>query len=105
MIGEALSRDLVEPESYAHGEQVDAAWDHFISEADRKRLAAGEISSAQASEIMWRNSCERQNAERREAARYMWANYHQGQAQRHRAVLGSLVAYHEQQAERCMRGA
>jgi len=104
-VAEALDRDLARSHEAELGERVEAEWDAYISREDRRRLAAGEISSAEASEIMWRNACEHHNAERRQAARFQWVTYHRRQAQRHRAILGALVDYHEQQAQRYAGGA
>ena len=52
------------------------------------------------SEELWRASVERYNSERERQLRAAWCEYHQGQAVRHRAVLESLIARHEQQAEK-----
>ena len=51
-------------------------------------------------EELWRESVRRYNARRREEMRAAWSEYHQGQAVRHRAVLESLIARHEAEAER-----
>jgi hypothetical protein len=50
------------------------------------------------SEELWQESVERYNAERDRQLRTEWAEYHQGQAERHRAVLKGLIAHHEEQA-------
>ena len=52
------------------------------------------------SEELWQESVERYNAERDRQLRTEWAEYHQGQAERHRAVLEELIADHEEQAEK-----
>src|ERR671921_1661257 len=54
------------------------------------------------SEELWQESVERYNAERDRQLRTEWAEYHQGQAERHRAVLESLIARHEEQAAMLM---
>jgi len=54
-------------------------------------------------EELWKESVRRYNARRREEMRAAWCEYHQGQAVRHRAVLKSLIARHEAQAERLAR--
>ena len=54
------------------------------------------------SEELWRESVERYNAERDRQLRTEWAEYHQGQAARHRAVLKALIATHEEQAVKLM---
>ena len=40
------------------------------------------------------------NARRREENRLAWCEYHRDQAERHRAVLASLIARHEAEAQR-----
>ena len=52
------------------------------------------------SEELWQESVERYNAERDRQLKTEWAEYHQGQAERHRAVLEELIADHEEQAEK-----
>jgi hypothetical protein len=52
------------------------------------------------SEELWQESVERYNAERDRQLKTEWAEYHQGQAERHRAVLEFLIADHEEQAEK-----
>ena len=54
------------------------------------------------SEELWQESVERYNAERDRQLRTEWAEYHQGQAERHRAVLKGLIAHHEEQAAHLM---
>ena len=54
------------------------------------------------SEELWQESVERYNAERDRQLRTEWAEYHQGQAVRHRAVLESLIATHEARAAKFM---
>jgi len=52
------------------------------------------------SEELWQDSVERYNAERDRQLKTEWAEYHQGQAERHRAVLKGLIARHEGEAAR-----
>ena len=54
------------------------------------------------SEELWHESVERYKAERDRQLRTEWAEYHQGQAERHRAVLKGLIAHHEEQAAKLM---
>jgi hypothetical protein len=49
---------------------------------------------------MYEESVRRYNARRQEENRLAWCEYHQGQAERHRAVLEELIARHEKQAEK-----
>jgi len=60
-------------------------------EVDREELEPGYIESVR-----------RYNARRREEMRAAWCEYHQGQAARHRAVLETLIARHEGEAEKFM---
>ena len=53
-------------------------------------------------EELWQESVERYNAERDRQLRIKWAEYHQGQAERHRTVLKGLIAHHEEQAAKLM---
>jgi hypothetical protein len=52
------------------------------------------------SEELWQQSVERYHAERDRQLRSEWAEYHHGQAERHRGVLESLIARHEGEAAR-----
>jgi hypothetical protein len=54
------------------------------------------------SEELWQEGVERYKAERDRQLRTEWAEYHQGQAERHRAVLESLIARHEEEAAKLM---
>jgi hypothetical protein len=54
------------------------------------------------SEELWQESVERYQAERDRQLRTEWTEYHQGQAARHRAVLESLIARHEEEAAKLM---
>jgi hypothetical protein len=54
------------------------------------------------SEELWQESVERYKAERDGQLRTEWAEYHHGQAERHRAVLEALIARHEEQAVKLM---
>jgi hypothetical protein len=50
------------------------------------------------SEELWQESVERYKAERDRQLKTEWAEYHQGQAARLRAVFEPLVAHHEERA-------
>jgi hypothetical protein len=54
------------------------------------------------SEELWQESVERYNVERDRQLRTEWAEYHQGQAERHRVVLKGLIAHHEARAAKLM---
>ena len=53
-------------------------------------------------EELWRESMRRYNDRKQEQLRSEWCEYHQGQAARHRAVLESLIARHEEEAAKLM---
>ena len=54
------------------------------------------------SEELWQESVERYKAERDRQLRTEWTEYHQGQVERHKAVLKGLIAHHEEQAAMLM---
>jgi hypothetical protein len=74
---------------------VEAEVDRLIE----KRSKNGEVDPDEREEL-WKDSVRRYNALRREEMRAAWHEYHQGQAVRHRAVLESLIARHEAEAQR-----
>jgi hypothetical protein len=89
-VGAALSRDL------ADGEAVEAGLDAFIEVRDKqRRKEEGERAEAAA----WVESTRRYNAVRDAKLRDAWCEYHQEQAERHRAVERRQEnrCYHEPQ--------
>jgi hypothetical protein len=96
-IGAALNRNLGSPT--APGEVVEWELDTFISKRHEQRMQTeGERLALE----MWQES-ERKYAERRrEANRQAWTSFHEEQAERHRAVLESLIAFHEEQAAKLL---
>ena len=89
--GRTLSRDI------ARGELVEKELDVFISrQHDRRVTDEGERPA----EAAWMESERRHDVGRREAMRAAWAEYHRGQAERHRTVLESLIDRHEAEVER-----
>jgi hypothetical protein len=50
-------------------------------------------------EELWQESVRTYTTRREEEMRTAWCEYHGGQAARHRAVLETLIAHHEEQAE------
>ena len=78
----------------ARADAVDAELDRLIS-----KRASQEPDPDEQEEI-WKASVRAYTARRREQMRAAWCEYHQGQAERHRAVLKALIARHEEQAER-----
>ena len=79
----------------ARGELVERELDTMIERRSRQKDPDEESE-------LWKESVRRYNGRRREEMRVAWAFYHTGQAERHRAVLESLIAHHEQQAAKLM---
>ena len=80
----------------ARSEAVKAGLAHLLEGRSSRELNSDER------EALWRESVRSYNARRREEMRVAWREYHQGQAERHRAVLKGLIAHHEQQAAKLM---
>jgi hypothetical protein len=55
-------------------------------------------------EPTYAESVRRYNGKLQAANREMWTQFHREQAERHRALLEALVARHEEQAQRLLRG-
>lgn len=92
-IGAALNRDIDVGELSA-----------FIAGRNKKRRKS-KATQARAEEDRiieeaWQESCKRQAAAREAELREQWAAYHQDQAERFKALLPSLVAHHEAEAEK-----
>jgi hypothetical protein len=87
----------------AERRQVDTLSDRAEKELARmiERTASKEPDPEEREEL-WRESVRAYNTRRSEENRLAWCEYHQGQATRHRAVLESLIASHEEQAVRLM---
>jgi len=66
-----------------------------------RRSRQGEVDPDEHEEL-WKESVRAYTARRREEMRVAWREYHQGQAERHRAVLKGLIAHHEEQAAKLM---
>ena len=66
-----------------------------------RRARKGEVDRDEQEEL-WKASVRAYTARRREEMRAAWHEYHQGQAARHRAVLESLIARHEEEAAKLM---
>jgi hypothetical protein len=94
-IGAALSRNLGSPT--APGEAVEAELDRLIERRSRQKDPDEESE-------LWRESVKAYEEERRQMARLEWHAFHCGQAARHRAVLESLIAFHETQAAKLCEG-
>ena len=78
----------------AHGEMVETELNRLI-----EKRSPGETDPEERDEL-WKASVAAYNDHRREEMRAAWCEYHQGQAERHRDVLESLIAHHEAEAER-----
>jgi hypothetical protein len=88
-IGAALSRNLGSPT--APGEAVEGELDRLIERRSQQKDPDEEHEP-------WRESVKAYEEKRRQIARLEWHAFHCGQAARHRAVLESLIAFHEAQA-------
>jgi len=83
------------------GVKVDTARSDAV-EAEISRLIEKRASRAtdpDEREELWKESVRLYNARRRDENRLAWAEYHQAQAERHRAVLEGLISDHEARAE------
>jgi hypothetical protein len=80
----------------ARGEIVEAELDRLIERRSSREMDPDER------EELWKASVRAYTARKREEMRVAWCEYHQGQAERHRAVLKGLIAHHEEQAAKLM---
>ena len=90
-IGVGLNRNLGSPT--APGEAVEAELNRLVERRSRQKDPEEESE-------LWQESVRAYEEKRRQMARLEWHAFHCGQAERHRAVLESLVAFHEAEAER-----
>ncbi len=67
-----------------------------------EKILAGEAGAARILEPGYVGSVRRYHSRWREENRAARCEYHQGQAVRHRAVLESLIAHHEEEAAKLM---
>jgi hypothetical protein len=67
-----------------------------------EKILAGEIEAARILEPGNAWSVRRYHSRWREENQAAWRECHQGQAERHSAVLKGLIAHHEQQAAKLM---
>jgi hypothetical protein len=81
----------------ARGEQVEAELDAMIRRRDTERR---QTEGERRMEELWAQSVRRYNARLEADERLERLHYHEGQARRLSNTLGSLVAYHEAQAEK-----
>ena len=81
-------------------EAVNAELDRLIS----KRASQDTQPDPDEQSELWRASVQAHNARRREEMRAAWCEYHQRQAERHRAILEALIERHEAQARKLQKG-
>ena len=67
-----------------------------------EKILAGEAEAARILEPGYVGSVRRYPSRWQEENRAAWGEYHQGQAERHRAVLESLIARHEEEVAKLM---
>jgi len=87
--GRGIAHDI------SRGEMVEKELDAMIERRSRQKDPDEERE-------LWRESLKAYEEKRRQVARLEWHAFHCGQAARHRAVLESLVAHHEEQAAKLM---
>lgn len=83
---------------------MDTLSDRAEKELDRmigRRARKEEVDTVEREEL-WKQSVRNYNARKTEKMRAAWCEYHQGQAERHRAVLEALIAHHEEQTAKLM---
>jgi predicted deacetylase len=80
----------------ARAETIDAELDRLIS----RRASQDRRPHPDEQDERWKMSVAAYNAARIEENRQAWCEYHQLQAERHRAVLEKLIASHQAEAER-----
>jgi hypothetical protein len=93
----AMEREEMGEVNISRSEEVEHELNRLIERRHDQRTAE---EWHKPSEELWQESVERYKAERDRQLRTEWAEYHQGQAERHRAVLEELIADHEEQAEK-----
>ena len=81
----------------SRGESVEHELNRLIEKRHDQRAAE---ECHRPSEELWKASVERYNSERERQLRAAWCEHHQGQAERLRTTLESLIARHEAEAER-----
>ena len=79
----------------ARGEILEKELDAMIERRSRQKDPDEESE-------LWQASVRTYEEKRRRMARLEWHAFHCGQAARHRAVLESLIAFHEEQAAKLL---
>jgi hypothetical protein len=83
----------------ARADTVNAELERLIS-----RRASQDRPDPDEQSALWKASVRAHNARRREELRAAWCEYHQRQAERHRAILEALIAEHEAKARKLQEG-
>jgi hypothetical protein len=78
----------------AHRAMVEAELARLVEKRSSRKIDADERDE------LWKASVVAYNARRREENRLAWREYNRGQAERHRAIVGALIADHQAQAEK-----
>ena len=79
---------------------IDAELERLIAKRASQEMRPGPDEQ----EEIWKASVRAYTAKKREEIRAQWRDYHQLQAERHRAVLQDLIAHHETQAAKLCEG-
>jgi hypothetical protein len=82
---------------------VDDVRDRELSRLIERRASQDKPDPDEQDEL-WRASVQAHNARRSEELRAAWCEYHQLQAERHRAILEALIAEHERKARKLQKG-
>jgi len=94
-----LDRTIGEKDiNIAPGHRADKEIDAFINRLDVKRRRDFE-EGVRPAEAPWAASERRENARRRRELDQQWREYHLQAIERHKAILASLIAHHEERAE------
>jgi hypothetical protein len=91
-VGATLDRNITQ------GEQVDGELEHFIAKRHDDRVRKEE--RVRAEEMAWKASVRKYNRAKAAELRAEWSEYHREQAERHKAVLASLIEHHEAEASK-----
>jgi hypothetical protein len=96
-----ITKDERKQVDISRSEQVETDLDRLIERRDTERR---QTEGERAREALWQASVRAYNARLEADERLERLHYHEGQARRLSNTLGSLVAYHEAQAEKYRNG-
>jgi hypothetical protein len=85
----------------ARSEMAEASLESFISKRHSERV---KDEGERAREEQWQKSVRDFNARQSDEQRLLRLHYHEGQARRLSNTLGSLIRYHEAEAEKYRNG-